>query len=106
MKPKHYPHLLLAIASLSIGPAGSQEQLVQDPIVIKGERGLPGTLYIVPWKRVSEPLDSGALELEIGEETEPLERDLFLRELELQRQGYSIGNPSQPHTRASPAGEP
>ena len=40
-------------------------------------------------------LDSDALEGDIGEETQPLERDLFQRELELQRQGYSVEGKSQ-----------
>lgn len=82
--------LLLAVFSLWLVPAGGEEQLEQETILIKGNQGLPKTLYIAPWKRVGAPLKSDALEGEIGEETKPLEPDMFQRELELQRQGYSI----------------
>ena len=82
--------LLPVILCLWTVTAGAEEQLEQDTILIKGNPGLPGTLYIAPWTRVGAPLQSGALEGEVGQETEPLERDLFQRELELQRQGYSI----------------
>ena len=83
-------HLLLFLTSLWVLPASGEEPLEQDTISIKGNQGLPKTLYIAPWKRVGTPLESGALEGDIGNETEPLERDMFQRELELQRQGYSI----------------
>jgi hypothetical protein len=61
--------LLLVIFCLWMDPASAEEQLEQDTIVIKGNQGLPRTLYIAPWKRVGAPLESGALEGEIGEET-------------------------------------
>jgi hypothetical protein len=86
---------LLAIILLlgsTTGPAA--EQMEQETIVIKGNQELPKTLYIAPWKRVGAPLDSGQVQVEIGEEAEPVERDLFLHELELNRQGYSTGEPS------------
>ena len=89
--------LLLAATRLH-----SEEQLEQETILIKGNQGLPRTLYIAPWKRVGAPLDSDTLEGEIGEEQEPLERDLFQRELELQRQGYSIEKPSASDTSPGP----
>jgi hypothetical protein len=106
-RPVHQPmpwqdcvRLLLVFICLWMAPAGAEEQLEQETILIKGNQGLPRTLYIAPWKRVGAPLDSGTLEGEIGAEQEPLERDLFQRELELQRQGYSIDRP--PATHASP----
>jgi hypothetical protein len=68
--------------------------LEQEPILIKGNQGMPRTLYIVPWKRVGAPLASESPEGEIGEETQWLERDLFQRELELQNRGYSVETPS------------
>jgi len=85
---------LLLVTTL-LGPlaASGQQELEQEPIVIKGDQGLPRTIYIAPWKRVGKPLPSGVLDRDISEEAEPLERDLFLRELELHRQGYSVGNP-------------
>ena len=82
--------LLLAAITLWALPASGEEQLEQETISIKGNQGLPKTLYIAPWKRVGAPLQSGALDGDVGEETEPLERDIFQRELELQRQGYSL----------------
>jgi hypothetical protein len=89
---------LLIVVYLWMAPTAAEEQLEQETIVIKGSQGLPRTLYIAPWKRVGEPLEGNALEGEIGEETEPLERDLFQRELELQREGYSVEQPSPPHS--------
>ena len=94
--------LLLVVVCLWVAPAGAEEQLEQETILIKGNQGLPRTLYIAPWKRVGAPLDSDTLEGEIGEEQEPLERDLFQRELELQRQGYSIEKPSASDTSPGP----
>ena len=90
MQPKQCVRLLLAITLLWVLPASGQEQLEQETISIKGNQGLPKTLYIAPWKRVGAPLESEGLEGDIGEETEPVERDMFQRELELQRQGYSV----------------
>ena len=89
---------LFIVVYLCIAPAAAEEQLEQETIVIKGSQGLPRTLYIAPWKRVGEPLEGNALEGEIGEDTEPLERDLFQRKLELQREGYSVEQPSPPHS--------
>ena len=90
MQPKQIIRLLLVVATLWVLPASGEEQLEQETISIKGNQGLPKTLYIAPWKRVGAPLESDGLEGEVGEETEPVERDIFQRELELQRQGYSI----------------
>jgi hypothetical protein len=82
--------VLFVIVKLSIVPASAEQPLEQETISIKGNQGLPKTLYIAPWKRVGAPLASDGLEGEVGEETQPVERDIFQRELELQRQGYSI----------------
>ena len=90
MQPKQTILLLLVAATLWVLPASGEEQLEQETISIKGNQGLPKTLYIAPWKRVGAPLESEGLEGEVGEETEPLERDIFQRELELLRQGYSL----------------
>jgi len=90
MQPKQCVRLLLAITLLWVLPASGQEQLEQETISIKGNQGLPKTLYIAPWKRVGAPLETEGLEGDIGEDTEPVERDMFQRELELQRQGYSV----------------
>ena len=82
--------LLLVVLTLWVLPASGEEQLEQATISIKGNQGLPKTLYIAPWKRVGAPLESDGLEGDVGEESRPVERDMFQRELELQRQGYSI----------------
>ena len=82
--------VLFVIVRLSIVPAGAEQPLEQETISIKGNQGLPKTLYIAPWKRVGAPLESDELEGEVGQETQPVERDIFQRELELQRQGYSV----------------
>ena len=90
MQVKQCIQLVLVAATLWALPGSAEEQLEQQTISIKGNQGLPKTLYIAPWKRVGAPLQSDALEGDVGEETKPLERDIFQRELELQRQGYSI----------------
>ncbi|MGD8630815.1 MAG: hypothetical protein PVG72_08840 [Gammaproteobacteria bacterium] len=90
MQPNQYIRLLLASVILWMSGASAQEQLEQDTILIKGNQGLPSTLYIAPWKQVGTPLESAPLEGDIGEETQPVERDLFQRELELLHQGYSV----------------
>ena len=90
MQPGMCTRLLFGVVTLWVLNAGGQEQLEQESISIKGNQGLPTTLYIAPWKRVGAPLESDKLEGDIGKETEPVERDIFQRELELQRQGYSV----------------
>ncbi|MGB5304978.1 MAG: hypothetical protein WBO06_00930 [Gammaproteobacteria bacterium] len=90
MHPKYTFRLLLFAVPLWSLNAGGQEQLEQETISIKGNQGLPGTLYIAPWKRVGAPLENAELEGDVGKETKPLERDIFQRELELERQGYSV----------------
>jgi len=90
MQSKQCIRLLLVAVTLCVLNANAQEQLEQETISIKGNEGLPKTLYIAPWKRVGAPLESDELEGDIGKETEPVERDIFQRELELQRQGYSV----------------
>lgn len=84
-----YRLLLLAVV-LWVSNAYAEEELKQETIRIKGNQGLPATLYIAPWKKVGEPMESDKLEGDIGNETEPVERDIFQRELELQRRGYNI----------------
>jgi len=90
MIAKQCTRTLLVITLLWGLNANGQESLEQDTISIRGNQGLPKTLYIAPWKRVGTPLDSDELEGDIKEETEPVERDIFQHELELQRQGYSV----------------
>ena len=90
MQPEPTIRLLLVAATLWVLPASGEQQLQQETISIKGNQGLPKTRYIAPWKRVGGPLESDHLEGDVGEESRPVERDIFQRELELQRQGYSF----------------
>ena len=91
----------VAAAAIAMGPAA--QELEQDPIVIKGEQGLPKTLYIAPWKRVGGPLEAGPLQGGWEPDDRPLERELFLRELELRDRGISVDRPA-PSKAPSPAG--
>ncbi len=85
---------LLVISLLLAAPRLHSEeqagQLEQETISIQGNRGLPRTLYIAPWKRVGSPLEGEELEGKFREETDPVEPDLLQRELELHKEGYSV----------------
>ena len=81
---------LLAILVVTAFPAAGDERLEQDKLSIRGNPALPKTLYIAPWKRVGTPLDGGDLESRLEDKLEPVEQDLFRKELELHRQGYSV----------------
>ncbi len=85
--------LLAGWVSAALATHAAAQELEQEPIVIKGERGLPKTLYIAPWKQVGEPLEADPLQNRWEPDAQPLERDLFLKELELRRQGYSVESP-------------
>ena len=86
--------LLLALSAVyPTGHSTAEEELQQDPIVIKGSQSLPKTLYIAPWKRVGSPLEMKQPEVDIGEAHDPIEQDLFQHELELKRSGYGTETP-------------
>ncbi|MFV1973200.1 MAG: hypothetical protein ACC648_05710, partial [Thiohalobacterales bacterium] len=77
---------LLVIPLLLAAPRlHGEEQLEQETISIQGNKGLPKTLYIAPWKRVGSPLEGEELEGKFREETDPVEPDLLQRELELHK---------------------
>ena len=67
-----------------------EEQLEQDKISIRGNQTLPKTMYIAPWKRLGEPLEGEELESNVPKKLDPVERELFRRELKLHREGYSL----------------
>lgn len=90
MNLKRLSGLLVLTLILTASRVHGQEQLEQETITIKGNQGLPKTLYIAPWKRVGSPLESEKLEGEFREEIDPVEPDLFQRELELHKEGYSV----------------
>ena len=85
-----------AIAALSVpllllaADLRSQESLQQDPISIMGNRGLPKTLFIAPWKRLGSPLQAGELTRTLDREPGTIERNVFRRELDLYRKGFNI----------------
>ena len=90
MNTKQLIGLLVMFLLLTASRLHGQEQLEQETISIRGNQGLPKTLYIAPWKRVGSPLEGEKPDGKFGEEIDPLEPDLFQRELELHREGYSI----------------
>jgi hypothetical protein len=90
MNLKRLSGLLVMFLLLTAPRLQGQEQLEQETISIKGNQGLPKTLYIAPWKRVGSPLESEKLEGKLRQEIDPLEPDLFQRELELHKEGYSV----------------
>ena len=86
---RYRPWVILALLFVVI-PAMAEEPLQQETISIEGNRGLPKTLYIAPWKQVGEPLEGDSFESELERDPAPVERDILQRELELHREGYSI----------------
>jgi hypothetical protein len=90
MNIKRLSGLLVLTLILTASRVYGQEQLEQETITIKGNQGLPKTLYIAPWKRVGSPLESEKLEGDFRQEIDPVEPDLFQRELELHKEGYSV----------------
>jgi len=67
-----------------------EEQLEQKKISIRGNKALPKTMFIAPWKRLGAPLEGKPLESNVPKSLDPVERELFRRELELHREGYSL----------------
>ena len=90
MKPRRLSGLFFAPLLLDALQAIAEEPLQQETISIEGNRGLPKTLYIAPWKRLGEPLEGDAFDSDPAREPVPVERDLLQRELELHREGYSL----------------
>ena len=105
MQLKYHLRPLLALCCLWLMPGAAEEQLEQESILIRGNQGLPRTIYIAPWKRIGSPLENAKLEAEFEEQPVPLERDLFQRQLELQREGYSTDHSTRmQQPAAAPAG--
>ena len=71
-------------------PAFGQDSFEQDPLSIRGNRALPKTLYIAPWKRLGAPLEGDALKSRLEDKLDPVEQDLFRKELELHQDGYIL----------------
>jgi len=67
------------------------EPLQQDRLLIKGNRGLPKTLFIAPWKKVRGEVPEGnPLESNLDQSIKPVDQEVFRRELELYENGYFI----------------
>lgn len=84
---------VMFMALPAVFPASAQQQppqLEQPSISIRGNQALPKTLYIAPWKRLGSPLEGTPFEGRVGDSLEPLERDLFRKQLELIEEGYSV----------------
>ncbi len=82
---------LLAACFLAMSPGvHCDEQFEQETLSIRGNQALPKTLYIAPWKRLGGPLEGREFEGEVSEKLDPVERELFRRELELHREGYIL----------------
>ena len=96
--------LLIGCTLAALAVPCSGQAMEQETIVIKGEQGAPGTIYIAPWKKLGGALDSDPLEAEFDLDAQPLDRDVFLRELHLQRRD---GDGPGTESGASPsAGQP
>ena len=81
----------LAVSVLVSSPGiHGAEQLEQETISIRGNRALPKTLYIAPWKRLGAPLSGEDLESMVSEKVDPVEQELFRREIDLHREGYIL----------------
>ncbi|MEH6649859.1 MAG: hypothetical protein V7707_07540 [Motiliproteus sp.] len=65
----------------------NSNSLEQQPIAIRGNKALPKTLFIAPWKQLGSPLGSDPFAAPAAEQPVPLERDLFLKELEVYHDG-------------------
>ncbi len=90
MKSHKLRGLLVLSFLLSSHHVYSEEQLEQEKISIRGNQALPKTMYIAPWKRLGEPLQGKELEGSVPKKLDPVERELFRRELRLHREGYSL----------------
>ena len=92
---------MFALSLVLVGPGAvsaqskrsdeEQQQLQQDPILIKSNQGLPNTLFIAPWKKVRGKVPDGTpLESSVEQKIEPVDRDVLRRELDLYEKGYSV----------------
>lgn len=90
MKLDKLTGLLFAALLVASPRIHGQEALEQEKISIRGNQALPKTMFIAPWKRLGAPLEGKALQSSVPEKLDPVERELFRRELKLHREGYSL----------------
>jgi len=89
--------LVLTLSVSALAQTESEQQraisreLEQERILIKGNQGLPTTLFIAPWKKVRGKVpEGGPLESRVDQSVEPVDQEVFRRKLELYDQGYPV----------------
>lgn len=81
MKP--LTRTILTALALSAGNATAQEQIDLEGARLFGNRDLPNITYVVPWKEESfQALDVQPVGDLFDEALKPLDRDVFIREVE------------------------
>jgi hypothetical protein len=80
-------HILVLAAALAVAPAHAAKKKQEDEVVemsgisIIGNRELPKTLFIVPWKSSEVGVET-ELTNTLNEGMQPLDREVFQRELD------------------------
>jgi hypothetical protein len=84
---KRLSNLLVLAFVLSQGLAQAQERSNVDGPAILGNQELPKVLYIVPWKKPvqSEVAGKGFVSV-VNEDLVPIDREVFLRQVQFQSQ--------------------
>lgn len=81
MKP--LTRTILSALALTAGNATAQEQIDLEGARLFGNRDLPNITYVVPWKEEGfEALDVQPVGDLFDEALKPLDRDVFIREVE------------------------
>lgn len=85
------PAMMMAIALAGVAaPAAAQDDLQLEGMSVIGNQELPRALYIVPWKRPElGEADARPLGSLIDEVLAPVDREVFLREMEYYEAGRS-----------------
>jgi hypothetical protein len=90
---KHFMKTLLAAAlACATLPTHGADNLDMDGTTVIGNRELPKALHIVPWKAAdSGDLAGRPLNSLVDQTLEPLDRDVFLREIEYYEAVHGFG---------------
>jgi hypothetical protein len=92
---------LLAVYAGAFAPARADDKADMEHTKIIGNRELPKVLYIVPWKKpVPGELPGRPLRSVLDEALEPLDRDVFRRQVQYEAQVAPpavVVNPAQDH---------
>lgn len=84
--------LILVLAGISSSVFAEEDEIELEAISIVGNKELPRSLTIVPWKKSDlGDLPGRPVESLLDEALEPVERDVFRRELEY----YAIGHSAE-----------